>query len=148
VEGISVTPFSEGALQRGLSGILVALIRLMGKDFNPNVGCEEVQYNHDFVKWVLEKVPAKAAEVLGNAEAQPRIEQEIKRKLDRWFHFAQQSKQAHTNLGYQQASDGRTKGLLRRPGEGHWDEFTCLMSLREVEPPVNLVLVDRGEYDD
>jgi hypothetical protein len=34
--------------------------------------------------------------------------------------------------------------LLKKPGIFPWDEFTCLTSLREVEPTVNLVLDDSG----
>lgn len=52
-------------------------------------------------------------------------------------------------LGYRDVrGDGLTVGLLRRPGIGEWREFTCLNSLRDVEPEVGLVLDDRGLGDD
>jgi hypothetical protein len=34
--------------------------------------------------------------------------------------------------------------LLHRPGLEKWEEFTCLNSLREVEPTVKLILDDGG----
>jgi hypothetical protein len=34
--------------------------------------------------------------------------------------------------------------LLHRPGLERWEEFTCLNSLRDVEPPVKFVLDDGG----
>ena len=47
-------------------------------------------------------------------------------------------------LGYKTTRDGITIGLLKTPGLDPWDPFTCLTSLREVEPTVNLILDDRG----
>ena len=41
-----------------------------------------------------------------------------------------------------------TIGLLRKPSIEPWDEFTCLNSLRDVEPTVNLILDDGGLDDD
>ena len=41
-----------------------------------------------------------------------------------------------------------TVGLLHRPGIEPWDEFTCLNSLRDVEPTVGLILDDGGLDDD
>ena len=34
--------------------------------------------------------------------------------------------------------------LLHHPGLERWEEFTCLNSLREVEPSVKLILDDGG----
>ena len=36
VEALSVTPFSAGAIDRGLAALLVSLVRLPGIEFNPN----------------------------------------------------------------------------------------------------------------
>ena len=41
-----------------------------------------------------------------------------------------------------------TIGLLRKPSIEPWDEFTCLNSLRDVEPTANLILDDFGMDDD
>ena len=50
-----------------------------------------------------------------------------------------------------EARDGPKRGttvkLLRQPGMEKWEEFTCLNSLREVEPTVKLI-VDDGGLDD
>ena len=47
-------------------------------------------------------------------------------------------------LGYETKKDGLTTGLLRKPSIEPWDEFTCLNSLRDVEPTANLILTDYG----
>jgi hypothetical protein len=39
---------------------------------------------------------------------------------------------------------GTTISLLRHPGLENWEEFTCLNSLREVEPSVKLIMDDGG----
>ncbi len=49
-------------------------------------------------------------------------------------------------LGYDRGSDV-TVPLLRRPSMDPWHDFTCPMSLRDVEPPVGLVL-DGGRLED
>ncbi len=35
-----------------------------------------------------------------------------------------------------------TRGLLSAPEQQAWDTFTCLNSLRDVEPPVNLIVCE------
>jgi hypothetical protein len=47
-------------------------------------------------------------------------------------------------LGYDEERDGVTVGLLRRPCLDPWDDFTCLNSLRDVEPTVGLIFHDGG----
>jgi hypothetical protein len=39
---------------------------------------------------------------------------------------------------------GTTVSLLHQPGLERWEEFTCLNSLREVEPSVKLIMDDGG----
>jgi hypothetical protein len=51
-------------------------------------------------------------------------------------------------LGYDDERDGVTVGLLRRPGLDPWDDFTCLNSLRDVEPTVGLIFHDGGLDED
>ena len=47
-----------------------------------------------------------------------------------------------SRLGYQSKKDSETIGLLQRPGIEAWDEFTCLNSLRDVEPTSNFILME------
>ncbi len=43
VEALSVTPFAPRALDRGLSALLVSLVRLGAMDYNPNLGAGKVK---------------------------------------------------------------------------------------------------------
>ena len=67
--------------------------------------------------------------------------QSIETGLDDWL---ARIPQRGAHLGYQEQRDGVTVGLLRAPGLTDWTAFTCLNSLRDVEPTVNLLLEDHG----
>jgi hypothetical protein len=60
-------------------------------------------------------------------------------RIDTWLKRARPTA-GGARLGYQRERDGLPLGLLERPGMGEWDDFTCLGSLRDVEPTVGLVL--------
>ena len=68
------------------------------------------------------------------------VRKEIDNKLDRWLKQAQGQ---GYRLGYRDGRDGTTKGLLRNPGDGAWQAFTTLHSLRDVEPTVGLILKEQ-----
>jgi Helicase conserved C-terminal domain len=146
VEALSVTPFAPRAIDRGLSALLVSLIRLAGIDFNPNDGATAVKWDHEFVKRAIETIASRAELVLGSKQAGDDIRNELKHRLDYWLAQAAM-KTGGSRLGYQERKDGLTRGLLQQPTLGRWEQFSCLNSLREVEPTVNLV-IDDGSFDD
>lgn len=146
VEALSVTPFAPRAIDRGLSALLVSLIRLAGIDYNPNDGATVVKWDHEFVKRAIETIASRAELVLGSKQAGDDIRNELKHRLDYWLAQAAM-KTGGSRLGYQERKDGLTRGLLQQPTLGRWEQFSCLNSLREVEPTVNLV-IDDGNFDD
>lgn len=75
------------------------------------------------------------------AEGQ-KVQRQLQNRLDRWLREAA-PKPGGAKLGYQPERDGLTRPLLQKAGLGEWDTFTCLGSLRDVEPSVNLLLDDR-----
>jgi hypothetical protein len=148
VEALSVTPFSFGAIDRGLSGLLVGLVRLWGKELNANGDAARLARNHPFVKAAVERIEQRAWEIGGTA-TRDYLRAEISRKLDVWLDFAKDTTGGRT-LGYEARKDGLTVGLLKDPYAARWEDFTCLRSLRNVEPTVGLILVDdnsNSEFD-
>ncbi len=143
VEGLSVTPFAARALDRGLSAVLVTLIRLAGEQFNPNAAAAILDRNHAYVKLAIQQIAKRAEQVSGKKEEGERVKQMLNQRIDFWLARAQRPTGGNI-LGYQVSQDGLTPGLLERPGVGSWEMFTCLTSLREVEPTVGLILDDRG----
>jgi len=136
VEALSVTPFASGALERGLAGIIVALIRLLTDEFNENPRAQDLDRSRPIVQEAIEVIVRRVEEIEGKTPAQA-VRQEINHKLDLWVKQAQGQ---GFRLGYRESRDGITKALLRNPGEGAWQPFTTLHSLRDVEPSVGLIL--------
>jgi hypothetical protein len=137
VESLSVTPFAQGAIERGLTALLVSLVRQAGPDFNDNDGARRMQPNHPLVQRAVDTIVARAEAVVGRA-AGDELRAYLRRRLDDW------SREAHRKptLGYRGGRD-LTLPLLKKPEEGPWHEFTCPNSLREVEPSA-AVLLDEG----
>jgi hypothetical protein len=141
VEALSVTPFAPRALDRGLTGLLISLLRLEEQGLTPNRGAGLLQRTAPYTDAIVEHLSRRA----WNTNADPALKQVVidtlEDRLDQWAHEAQMPGRT---LGYRPTRDGSTVGLLQSPGVGRWEPFTVLNSLRDVEPAVNLVKVDRG----
>ena len=138
VEAQSVTPFAPRALDRALTGTMVSLMRLSNDGLNPNLGAQAMEKTAgpeatQAIKAVSErawKAKDKAARdlVVGMAR-------------DRTDHWAKESAMGGRRLGYEtERGQGDVVALLKKPGAQAWDEFTVPMSMREVEPGVQLVM--------
>lgn len=64
VEALSVTPFSPRALDRGLSGVYVSLVRLLSEEFNKNEGAGKVTLPHDLISAVEKDISSRARGVM------------------------------------------------------------------------------------
>jgi hypothetical protein len=149
VEPLSVTPFSPGALQRGLAGLLVALVRLRRMEFNSNEAASRIQTSDPYVQDAIDAI-ARRAELVGDGTAVADFcRAQLQAKVDLWQAEAQNTTGGRTlTFAEPWGSDGPKRGttvsLLHRPGLEKWEEFTCLNSLREVEPTVKLIVDDGG----
>jgi hypothetical protein len=90
----------------------------------------------------------KRAEMVGDKEGlKELVRAELNERVDQWLTEAQRTAGGR-ELGYDEEKDGVTVGLLHRPGLEPWDDFTCLNSLRDVEPTVGLIFHDGGLDED
>ncbi|MFT4103678.1 MAG: helicase-related protein, partial [Burkholderiaceae bacterium] len=142
VEALSVTPFAARAVDRGLSAVLAALVRLPGATYSANQAAGQLDRTAALVQAALEAIARRAAEVTQSSAEGVRVQQLLQRRLDHWLREAA-PKPGGARLGYQMERDGLTRALLQKAGLGDWELFTCLGSLRDVEPSVNLLLDDR-----
>jgi hypothetical protein len=142
VEALSVTPFSSRALDRGLTAVLASFIRLLGNDFNANDGAGRLKYPHPFIDIALREIARRGSLIAGDTKLESEIQQALKQRLDEWIQQTQTTGGAA--LGYAARKDGRTLSLLKQPSEEDWNRFTCLNSLRDVEPTATLILDDFG----
>ena len=146
VEALSVTPFAPRALDRGLSALLVSLIREQGLEMNPNAAAQNLDRTSALVADAVAAIASRAGEVATDTELAGRVEDELDRRLDAWLARAQQALKTGARLGYQEARDSNTVGLLDRPTPEGWHLFTALNSLRDVEPTVGLILQDSALF--
>lgn len=147
VEALSVTPFALGAISRGLTALLASCVRLQGTEFNANKRASRIDRNHPYVQAAVETI-AKRAHLVGNGvEVEQLVRAELNERIDQWLAEAQRTAGGRV-LGYDEERDGVTVGLLHRPGLDPWDDFTCLNSLRDVEPSIGLIFHDGGLDED
>jgi hypothetical protein len=149
VEPLLVTPFSPGALQRGLAGLLVSLVRLRRMELSSNEAVSRIQTSDPYVQDAIDAI-ARRAELVGDGTAVADFcRAQLLAKVDLWQAEAQNMAGGRTLMFAEpHGSDGPKRGttvsLLHRPGLEKWEEFTCLNSLREVEPTVKLIMDDGG----
>ena len=137
VEALSVTPFSANALSRGLSGVLVALMRLRDQRLNGNAKAGELQDTDPAMPLVMEHIIARAEQALGDPSVGTLVREMLNERRDYWL--SRVHNQIDHRLGYQDDTNG-VVGLLKQPGPTDWEKFTCLNSLRDVEGTVDLIL--------
>jgi hypothetical protein len=142
VEALSVTPYSCGAIDRGLSAVFVACVRLAEMDMNENGSASNIDPQDPLVQKALEVIVNRAHLVACKGDAPSLTRQTLADRLDEWVSLARQQGTGRI-LGYKDKRDGRTIGLLQMAGTNRWGPFTCLNSLRDVEPSVGLILDDR-----
>jgi hypothetical protein len=141
VEALSVTPFAPRALDRALSGVLVSAVRQASHDYNPNKGASRLRSVDESVKNAVALIQNRASQVTNDPMRQELLGEMLTTRIKAWISSA---KRPGSKLGYEMSQDGKTLGLLHHPSGQDWDLFTCLNSLREVEPNVNLILNDHG----
>lgn len=139
VEALSVTPFAARAVDRGLSGVLTALVRLLDTTFNHNHGAGEFIKSHEIVQKARAFLTERARQVTKDEDDVLYVQQSIASCLDKW---SKETEQDSAKLGYRTQKDGNTIGLLKDPIEDSEAIFTVLNSMRDVEATAGLVLRD------
>ena len=140
VEGLTTTPFSDRALDRGLTGVLVAAMRHSGISSLPNVAANSVPLSGESAAGIISSVVERAALVTHDHEQAEAVRGALQYRLDKWYQ--RRSTLQTGRLGYKVGAD--ITGLLRDPDAGSWDLWTAPMSLREVEAEV-LLQLDRDD---
>jgi len=142
VEPLSVTPFAPRARDRALTGVLTSLIRLQGTRLNDNLAAGKVTREDSYVRAAINDIVQRFAAVSEEDGSAGQVLTELQERLTAWIREAGR-REGGRRLGYKSSPDGLTVGLLRRPTEETWSKLTCLESLREVEPEINLILDER-----
>jgi hypothetical protein len=125
------------------------MVRLRDETFNANDTAGRITTSNPYVQDAIEAI-ARRAELIGDGtKCGDSCRAELRGKADLWQAEAQNDAGGRV-LTYTEpyGPDGPRRGttvkLLHSPGMGRWQEFTCLNSLREVEPGVKLIVSDGG----
>ncbi|KYF59304.1 helicase [Sorangium cellulosum] len=147
VEAQSVTPFSPRAMDRGLTGAMLAVMRNRFEPFapNPGAGALDSPSRPEMVSTV-ESVTERTWDVTEDSAKKNLATAEMKSRADEW---AKEAAVPGRMLVYQKYGAGPTAyALLEAPGIKPWSTWTVPMSMREVEPGVNLVMEDDRSNQD
>lgn len=137
VEALSVTPYTRRSLDRSTAGTLVAAVRNVEDAHSRNADAHDVPLDGAAVMRVVDRMLRRAATVDGE-RGRGYLEERIKRFTDVW---QQQRTAADSQLGYEKSAGAQQlRGLLRRAGDGRWDDRTVAMSMRETENEINLLV--------
>lgn len=98
VEALSVTPVSAGALRRGLTGVLVAYVRLLDTLFNRNDQAGDLVRQHPSVLQMLAEITHRVGEIENPALAD-QVRQMIQARLDKWLNRAQRAREMRERNG-------------------------------------------------
>ncbi|NYJ03923.1 DISARM system helicase DrmA [Petropleomorpha daqingensis] len=143
VEALSVTPYSDSSLERGLTGVLVSIARVLDvgrtASFSPQAGAWSITSRFSTLQNLVEVIARRAA----GSDADDRV-QEIKnkltRRLDAWYKKAK----AVPDIDY--TGPG---GLLVSPEDGpaFGDDMYLRVanSMREVQPEISLIVRSYGD---
>ena len=127
--------------------MLVSLVRLVGTEFNHNKTARHADRNHPYFKNAIDAIAARAGAITCKTAVEDAVRRALAERLDEWLAQAQDTRGGR-ELAYRDERDGVTVPLLRPAGLRAWDRFTCLNSLRDVEPTVGLILVEGVGLDE
>lgn len=148
VEAQSVTPFSPRAMDRGLTGAMLSLMRLENDVFSPNEGAGQLSTsNQAEIINAIKVLATRAGNVAEDNSCKQLAETELKERADEW---AKEVSKGGRILAYEKRGPDKDKtvALIKSPGLQAWNNWTVPMSMREVEPGVRLIMNTSHITDD
>ena len=140
VEAQSVTPFARRALDRGLTGAMVSLVRLDAPNFAQNAGAERMQSSADAAAAAArDAFAARAWAESGEIDVRDLARGLAEERIDAWV---KEAKVSGRHLVYDKKAAGGqgAASLLEKPDGSAWKKLSVPMSLREVEGTSQLVV--------
>jgi hypothetical protein len=139
VEALSLTPLASRALERGLSGVFVSLMRLGASHLNANAWAGRLEPGDPHLARVATVLKQRADYLKDDEHDVAAVQSELEERKSHWLKRVAQQEPLNNTLGYRPAAPA-VVNLLHPAGEREWQLFTCLNSLRDVEGEVNLLL--------
>ncbi len=143
VEPLSVTPFSERALDKGLTGVLISAVRHGDDDWNPNSSARSFTRPDPRIAEHVAALAQRAESVTGSTSVAAQVADMADKRLDAWEREAA----VRPDLSYAKRTADDV-ALLWKPEAGDWDMWTCPNSLRDAEVQANLqIIVEDPTYE-
>jgi len=146
VEALSVTPYSETAMERGLMGVLVSAARVadarMGASLSPEKGAGDVLEKMSTVQALIDELADRAMRAADDPVEAKRMRDKLVQRLDRWRDKAADTKGA---LVYERVPKNQVFWPLLISPEATVPSvadrvFVVANSMREVQPELNLLV--------
>lgn len=146
VEALSVTPYSDTAMERGLMGVLVSVARVtqarIDNGLSPEAGAGAILNSMPTVAALIEQLAARAVPAVEDSAAAERLRLKLIQRQDRWYGKAEETQGA---LFYERVPKNATawpllispESTLMKPAD---QVFVVANSMREVQPELNLLV--------
>lgn len=146
VEALSVTPYSDTAMERGLMGVLVSVARVTQArtvpGLSPEAGAGDILESMSKVAELIEQITTRALPAVEDAAAAERLRLKLIQRQDRWHDKAEETQGA---LVYERVPKNVTawpllispESSLLKPAD---QVFVVANSMREVQPELNLLV--------
>ncbi len=145
VEALSVTPFSERALDRGLTAVVVGLIRhenahrTLGAKTNPDLSAQVVPLSDAALRGMLKTIASRVAHIEPDPALPGEVDGKVTQRLDQWLDIQRAGEQNATPTSYT-GRNAKTRPLITQPQPYRWGTWVAPYSLRETENTINLLL--------
>jgi hypothetical protein len=142
VEALSVTPYARRALDRGTAATFVAAVRNRDEAYSRDADAQDVPLDGPVVAGVTGRMLDRAARA-GGPRGREYLAERIAALRDRWE--LAKTGAGSARLGYRDRRGNRPlRGLLDAATGAGWHELTVLMSMRETENEINLLVPGTG----
>jgi Helicase conserved C-terminal domain len=151
VEALSVTPYSDTAMERGLMGVLVSVARVAQArsvtGLSPEAGAGQILSVMPKVADLIDQITARATPAVEDADVAEKLRLKLIQRQDRWYGKADETKGA---LYYERVPQNTTawpllispESTLIKPAD---QVFVVANSMREVQPELNLLVSPTAE---
>lgn len=160
VEPLSVTPFSETALDRALAGVLLAAVRVMDAQvengLSPEAGADRIRTRQSRVEELIERLAARADlastsdaphDDEGAVDVGDEVRSRLANQLDKWRNYRSNTVASQRHLVYERIGKKGDKVPLIRSLEDiavssdvEGVPFPVANSMREVQPEINILV--------
>jgi hypothetical protein len=144
VEATSVTPFSSRARDKGLAGVLTALVRLGDDVMTPGKAARDLDRSNPWLNTIVAGLAARAVHVTTEADVGEATRSQTVQELDSWSNAIPEEDRFVYSTRDLPGKEAEKRGYLlgaQESGE-HAGVLTAPGSLREVESEMHVYLLD------